>query len=166
MAVLHTGSQGVGAHVVDILARHKRAKKVVILDLKPPQEQAESPNIVYYKCNVSDKTAVRQTAARIIAEVSVASVMGLVGAARVRLIMSGMFNGVTHKNPWMTPPLSVANVANKIVSVLESGKSSDVKMPLYTNGSPLLRMLPIEIADLIRKLTGANDDMNGFIPPK
>lgn len=78
------------------------------------------------------------------------------------LISSGMFIGVSHRFPWLTPPLSVETVANTIVRVLQEGKSQDIKLPLYANLIGILRLLPVELADTVRRFVGANDDMKKY----
>ncbi len=74
-----------------------------------------------------------------------------------------MFTGVSHKHPFLTPPLKTEQVVSAIIKVLESGRSQVVGLPLYV---PLLAAilpnLPQEIAHVVRNLTGANEDMKTF----
>ncbi|KAJ1344207.1 hypothetical protein BSLG_001347 [Batrachochytrium salamandrivorans] len=203
IVVVTGGSRGIGAMVAEILAKVKHVKAVIILDLLAPTTQSD--NIHYYQCDVSDIQAVRKTTQLIVKEIghptalinnagivagktmldlstdqidrhiTVASVMGLVGASQMSksinvhvtcvypgLTLTGMFDGVQHKLTWITPHLSVQRVAQAIVDALESGRNCDIKLPLYTNLVLLLRLLPIEISDIVRNATGANDDMKSF----
>ncbi|KAL2918700.1 hypothetical protein HK105_201534 [Polyrhizophydium stewartii] len=78
------------------------------------------------------------------------------------LIDSGMFQGVDHKMPWITPPLTPERVAAEIVRTVQLGRSRSVRLPLYTYSGPIMQLLPIEISDFIRKVMGSNDEMGHF----
>ncbi|TPX71186.1 hypothetical protein SpCBS45565_g01316 [Spizellomyces sp. 'palustris'] len=78
------------------------------------------------------------------------------------LIDTGMFSGMVHQRPWLTPPLKTSEVCNAIVTALEVGRSRDVFLPLYTYIAPLLRFLPIEFGDAVRQMSGANQEMLAY----
>ncbi|KAI8902844.1 hypothetical protein BC833DRAFT_546591 [Globomyces pollinis-pini] len=78
------------------------------------------------------------------------------------LITTGMFLGVSHSLPWITPPLTPNIVAVKMVDMLESNYSQDVHMPFYAKFLPLIRFLPVEINDWIHIVFGSNTLMKDF----
>jgi short-subunit dehydrogenase len=78
------------------------------------------------------------------------------------LILTGMFDGVSHKNEWLTPPLSPETVVSAIAPVLENGYSAEVALPFYVRTTPLLWMLPLEVRDWFRAIIGANEDLRSF----
>ena len=74
-----------------------------------------------------------------------------------------MFTGVSHKYPFLTPPLKTEQVVSAVIRALESGRSQVISLPLYVNLlQSIFPILPQEIANLVRKLTGANEDMKTF----
>ncbi|KAI8927076.1 hypothetical protein BC831DRAFT_453779 [Entophlyctis helioformis] len=250
VVVVTGGSHGVGDHIATTLARTLEAKAVIVLDINPPLIQ--NANVFYFKCDVSNKTAVREVAAKIIRThghptmlvnnagivrgktlldlteediertvgvnllaqfflvkaflpgfidanrghiVNIASVMGMVGVNKMTdycaskfgavgftealrqelvgtnvavsciypgLIETGMFHGVQQNLPWVTPPLSIETVANTVIAALKSGQDQEIKLPLYGTLLPILRVLPSEISDLVKYVTGANNGMNTF----
>ncbi|KAI9096996.1 hypothetical protein DFS34DRAFT_130597 [Phlyctochytrium arcticum] len=78
------------------------------------------------------------------------------------LIDTGMFTGMTHQNPAITPILSVPEVARVVVKAVEKGENANLYLPFYAQASPLMRMLPVEVADWFREKIGANKDMLTF----
>ena len=68
------------------------------------------------------------------------------------LIETGMFTGVKHRFPWITPSLKTEYVAKKIADAIHRNYSQDIKMPFYVNFVGILRLLPIPLADLIRNV--------------
>ncbi|KAJ3326473.1 hypothetical protein HDU76_012892 [Blyttiomyces sp. JEL0837] len=78
------------------------------------------------------------------------------------LIQTGMFNGVDMKFQWLTPPFKTIQVANSIMGVIKGNRSVDVKLPFFGELMPIMRMLPVEFADWIRDVTGANESMGTF----
>lgn len=68
------------------------------------------------------------------------------------LIDTGMFLGVEHRFPHLTPPLNPKHVSNKIISILDSGRGQELKLPFYANFVALLRMMPLELADFLREV--------------
>ncbi|KAK6096317.1 hypothetical protein MT418_003157 [Batrachochytrium dendrobatidis] len=72
------------------------------------------------------------------------------------LTTTGMFEGLSHKFPWLTPFMEPKRVAHAIVDALESGQSHDIKFPLYAHALPLLHILPIEISDLVKCVSFSN----------
>ena len=73
-----------------------------------------------------------------------------------------MFQGVEQRFRWLTPPLPVPYVAQRIINIMESNQSQIVKMPAYAHFLPLLKLLPISISDWINEYSGANHDMEKF----
>lgn len=83
-----------------------------------------------------------------------------------------MFLGVDHKFPRLTPPLQPKYVAENIISILDSGRGQDLKLPYYSNLAAFIRIIPREFADMVRevkfsflincKISGANSDMKKF----
>lgn len=69
------------------------------------------------------------------------------------LIDTGMFSGVEHQFPWLTPPLDPKKLAVQIADVMGSGRGQDLKLPFYVNLVPLLRLFPIEFSDWIRHVS-------------
>jgi hypothetical protein len=63
-----------------------------------------------------------------------------------------MFFGVDHTFPRITPPLNSKNVAEKIISVLDSGRGQDLKLPYYSNLAAFMRIIPREFADILREV--------------
>jgi hypothetical protein len=63
-----------------------------------------------------------------------------------------MFFGVDHHFPRITPPLNQKYVSEKIISVLESGRGQDLKLPFYSNFAAFLRIIPREFSDFIRQV--------------
>lgn len=78
------------------------------------------------------------------------------------LINTGMFLGVDHDFPRLTPPLDPKYVSEKIISILDSGRGHDLKLPYYANFVTFLRFIPVEFADFLREIIGANRDMKKF----
>ncbi|KAJ3162854.1 hypothetical protein HDU86_003829 [Geranomyces michiganensis] len=78
------------------------------------------------------------------------------------LISTGMFTGVSHARPWLTPILDPATVVKSLIDAVAAGVSRDLWLPLYANAAPALRLLPLEFADWARQLTGSNKDMASF----
>ncbi|KAJ3144620.1 hypothetical protein HDU89_008125 [Geranomyces variabilis] len=78
------------------------------------------------------------------------------------LISTGMFTGVSHARPWLTPILQPATAVDRLIDALAAGVSRDLWLPLYANAAPALRLLPLEFADWARQLTGSNKDMASF----
>ena len=73
-----------------------------------------------------------------------------------------MFTGVSHSNDWLTPKLSPLEVSQTMLRILEKKECQDVHVPFYSRFVPLLRLLPIEVNDLVHELVGANKDLAGF----
>ena len=63
-----------------------------------------------------------------------------------------MFSGVEHDYPFFTPPLDTKYVSEKIISILDSGRCQDLKLPFYANFVTFLRFVPVEIADFVREV--------------
>ncbi len=78
------------------------------------------------------------------------------------LVNTEMFKGVSHHMPLLTPPLDAVTVADRIVDVFRSNRSQDVFMPFYGRILPLIKMLPVELNDLIHVFTGANEYLKNF----
>lgn len=78
------------------------------------------------------------------------------------LIDTGMFTGVSHSNDWLTPKLSPQDVSLKMLQILEKKENQDVHLPFYSRFVPYLRLLPLEVNDLVHELLGANKDLAGF----
>ncbi|KAJ3190454.1 hypothetical protein HDU85_000752 [Gaertneriomyces sp. JEL0708] len=68
------------------------------------------------------------------------------------LIETGMFTGVSHQRKWLTPALKTEEVAHAVIAAIREGQNQDIYLPLYTHAVPLLRFLPIELADWVREL--------------
>ncbi|KAI9013217.1 hypothetical protein BC832DRAFT_285045 [Gaertneriomyces semiglobifer] len=78
------------------------------------------------------------------------------------LIETGMFTGVSHQWKWLTPALKTEQVVHAVIAAIRGGQNQDIYLPLYTHAVPLLRFLPIELADWVREWTGANQDLRSF----
>jgi all-trans-retinol dehydrogenase (NAD+) len=78
------------------------------------------------------------------------------------LINTGMFDGVTHRFPFLTPQLDIETVADEMFSILERNTSQQVVLPFYVRLSPILACLPVEINDFLHRIMGANDDLKGY----
>ena len=63
-----------------------------------------------------------------------------------------MFFGVDHRFPRLTPSLSSKYVTGKIISILDSGRGQDLKLPYYANLVALMRIIPREFADIVREV--------------
>jgi short-subunit dehydrogenase len=78
------------------------------------------------------------------------------------LINTGMFDGVLHSFPYLTPPLEIENVAQAMLDILESNRSQEVPLPFYVRPTPILRCLPVEINDWVHRWTGSTNDLKSF----
>jgi hypothetical protein len=63
-----------------------------------------------------------------------------------------MFQGVEYRFPYLTPPLTTEMVRDSVVSILASNRSQDVMLPFFVRTQPLLKALPIEISDWLRRV--------------
>ena len=68
------------------------------------------------------------------------------------LIDTGMFFGVNHRFPRITPPLDPKYVSKEIIAILDSGRGQDIKLPFYGNLVGILRLLPREFSDWVREV--------------
>ncbi len=76
-------------------------------------------------------------------------------------IDTGMFDGARTAVPWLLPILREADVATKVLDAIEHGKQRLLLPPvLYT--LPLLRLLPVGLADAVVDLLGVNRTMDHF----
>lgn len=76
-------------------------------------------------------------------------------------IDTGMFAGVRTAVPWLLPILREAEVATKVLDAIERGRRRLLLPPaLYT--VPLLRLLPVGLADAVVDLLGVNHTMDHF----
>ncbi|KAJ3254822.1 hypothetical protein HK103_006812 [Boothiomyces macroporosus] len=123
--------------------------------------------------------------------VSISSVMGIVGAAysvdyscskfavagymeslrqdKVQvstvypgLVNTGMFLGVDHQYPYLTPQLETEMVVDKIIDILESGQGQEIYLPFYVKLTTALKIFPLEVNNLVRLITGANNDLKKY----
>ncbi|KAJ3319876.1 hypothetical protein HDV06_005852 [Boothiomyces sp. JEL0866] len=78
------------------------------------------------------------------------------------LVNTGMFLGVDHQFPYLTPQLETDMVVDKIIDVLESGQGQEVHLPFYVKLSTALKVLPVELNNLVRVVTGANNDLKKY----
>ncbi|MEA5118269.1 MAG: SDR family oxidoreductase [Propionicimonas sp.] len=76
-------------------------------------------------------------------------------------IDTGMFAGARTAVPWLLPILSEQTVATKVLDAVERGSRRLLLPPaLYT--LPLLRLLPVGVADAVIDLLGVNHTMDDF----
>lgn len=76
-------------------------------------------------------------------------------------IDTGMFAGARTRVPWLLPILHEADVAAKVLDAVEHGKQRLLLPPaLYT--LPLIRLLPVGLADAVVDLLGVNHTMDRF----
>lgn len=76
-------------------------------------------------------------------------------------IDTGMFDGARTAVPWLLPILREAEVAVKVLNAIESGKQR-LLLPPVLHTLPLIRLLPVGLADSIVDLLGVNRTMDGF----
>ncbi|KAK3943621.1 hypothetical protein QBC46DRAFT_253782 [Diplogelasinospora grovesii] len=86
IVVVTGGAGGIGGHVVQLLA--ERGIKVVVLDIQP-LTYPETPNIFYYKCDITSPTTLATVANTIRAEVGEPTILiNNAGVARGKSILS------------------------------------------------------------------------------
>lgn len=73
-----------------------------------------------------------------------------------------MFTGVSHSNDWVTPKLAPLDVASQMLNILENERNQEVHMPFYSRLVPYLRLLPVELNDLLHDVMGGNKDLANF----
>ncbi|KAL7752131.1 hypothetical protein RI367_002174 [Sorochytrium milnesiophthora] len=73
-----------------------------------------------------------------------------------------LFKSVRLKYPFLTPSLDPADVAERIVCLIEDNVSRDLWLPLFTHASLLVRAAPIWLNDFGHWLMATND----FLPPE
>ena len=74
---------------------------------------------------------------------------------------TGMFDGVTTRFPALLPILRPTYVAAATLNAVESSRSVLV-MPWFVNSLPLLRVLPVKLADAMADFFGINHGMDEF----
>ncbi len=76
-------------------------------------------------------------------------------------IDTGMFDGARTVVPWLLPILREAEVATRVLDTIERGKQR-LLLPPVLHTLPLLRLLPVGLADAIVDLLGVNHTMDDF----
>lgn len=76
-------------------------------------------------------------------------------------IDTGMFDGAHTAVPWLLPILRESEVATSVLDAIERGKQR-LLLPPALHTLPLLRLLPVGLADRIVDLLGVNHTMDDF----
>ena len=63
---------------------------------------------------------------------------------------TALFAGVKLKYPWLTPSLTAANVADRIIQAIER-RETEVFMPWFVQVVPFLRLLPTVAFDYVQR---------------
>ncbi|KXS21861.1 NAD(P)-binding protein [Gonapodya prolifera JEL478] len=78
------------------------------------------------------------------------------------LVTTDMFAAVHPMTlPFLTPPLSADKLVRSIITNIERGEHSEVKLPFYTKWAFLFRLFPPDLADAMRNMFSANRMLDG-----
>ncbi|KAL3899322.1 MAG: hypothetical protein SGCHY_002124 [Lobulomycetales sp.] len=78
------------------------------------------------------------------------------------MITTGMFTGVKMSLGQLTPPLETGSVSEAVYELIAAGADADLYMPTYACLVPMLRFVPMHVADAFRRVSGANEEMRAF----
>jgi NAD(P)-dependent dehydrogenase (short-subunit alcohol dehydrogenase family) len=74
-------------------------------------------------------------------------------------INTGLFSGVKTPSKWLAPVLEPSYIATAVVDALKRGEVGELKLPFYVRFMPLMRVVPLRIAQLAREYSGMDKAM-------
>ncbi|CAH7671389.1 hypothetical protein PPACK8108_LOCUS6163, partial [Phakopsora pachyrhizi] len=75
------------------------------------------------------------------------------------LMTTGMFKKIVPQNQFFFPSLSPHDIAKKILRSIDNEESEEIFVPLYTNYSWLMKVLPYFMIDLVHLASNSNQSM-------
>jgi short-subunit dehydrogenase len=77
-----------------------------------------------------------------------------------------LFNGVQTPSSFFGPVLEPVDVAKEVIAAIDSGSSANLAMPFYARWIDWMNVMPVGVETILRKLSGVDSAMNGFVGRK
>jgi NAD(P)-dependent dehydrogenase (short-subunit alcohol dehydrogenase family) len=74
-----------------------------------------------------------------------------------------LFNGVQTPSSFLSPILEPVDVAKEVIAAIDAGSSADLAMPLYARWIDWMNVVPVGVETILRKLSGVDRAMKGFV---
>ncbi|TVY13649.1 Epidermal retinol dehydrogenase 2 [Lachnellula arida] len=74
-----------------------------------------------------------------------------------------LFTGVQTPNSFFAPVLEPVDVAKEVIAAIDGGSSTELAMPLYARWIDWMKVMPVGVQAIMRKMSGVDSGMKGFV---